>query len=463
MKFIKSKLNPSVQIMDLSGSNLREELMAGALMARNSRIGSNKSLEQVYYDEYVGNEEKAAKFFERWYIGYGHSSIAECIHLKLHFENIPDSMMTEFFRFKFLSGIQRSTRYTKPKDYFQYDIEDFTGNRHQRLELYNELCESYMRLFNRYYDETFESLKLQYPDYSSDPAVEKALKAKSYDVARFFLPSTTLTTATIDINLRSLLDILAELQASATFNGEMGALRPFTRYIGDPLKDLLKDLGYDIFFKHFDSNVDKSIKMQGSYHHGLKNHHDDFDLWNSCVNEPQQDLITNIFGDKLYTRRDIREPILPILDDFELYLPFKCSYGTYRDIQRHRKLRCHVRLEAVLPRKDNYNMNILTYSNFYDLYRKNFDVLNMLVPFGTPLKVYARGTLRDFIYACELRTGEEGHYEYRKIFQEIASYIQAHYPIRLDTVDWRSENEIGLGRLLSEKRNIKPTDATPLS
>jgi hypothetical protein len=62
--------------------------------------------------------------------------------------------------------------------------------------------------------------------------------------------------------------------------------------------------------------------------------------------------------------------------------------------------------------------------------------------------------LRQWTHAIELRTQEQGHPNYRRIFQSCGILIAKHLGVDKEQLfpyaDWRSDEEIGLGRLKAE-------------
>ena len=83
-------------------------------------------------------------------------------------------------------------------------------------------------------------------------------------------------------------------------------------------------------------------------------------------------------------------------------------------------------------------------------------------PLSTTIDITVKGNLRQWTHAIELRTQEQGHPNYRRIFQScgivIAKQLEVNKEELFPYADWRSDEEISLGRLNSEEKNNKNND-----
>src|SRR5512137_617431 len=84
------------------------------------------------------NEEKSARFHEKWVVGYGHASVAEHAVLHIAIENVSRLAVECLESNRLASYTEKSTRYQKwaPEAFFiPPELAD-----HPLLEKYTEIC-----------------------------------------------------------------------------------------------------------------------------------------------------------------------------------------------------------------------------------------------------------------------------------------------------------------------------------
>ncbi|OGN09467.1 MAG: hypothetical protein A3J46_06055 [Candidatus Yanofskybacteria bacterium RIFCSPHIGHO2_02_FULL_41_11] len=157
--------------------------------------------------------EMAADFLDSIYIGYGHKSVADMAHIAMGIENISEVAAFYLEDEQLWDGQERSTRYQKKfKDYVipavvrntpaerQYClIADFLVDQHER---YSPIC--------------FEALVKKHPKPQgmSDGDYEKTLRARAFDVSRYWLFNGIKTSVGQITSARTLEDQICRMMAS---------------------------------------------------------------------------------------------------------------------------------------------------------------------------------------------------------------------------------------------------------
>ncbi|MBI2068800.1 MAG: FAD-dependent thymidylate synthase [Candidatus Yanofskybacteria bacterium] len=159
--------------------------------------------------------EKASGFLDTFYFKYNHRSIADNAHVPLAIENASEIVAFELEDEQLWDGQERSTRYqnfNKPNAYFI--PETVRNTPHER-----EYCVIADFLLGKYGD--YSSLCFEYlaKKYSKPPEMkgddyERTLKARAFDVARYWLFNGILTSVGQITSARTLEDQICRLMAA---------------------------------------------------------------------------------------------------------------------------------------------------------------------------------------------------------------------------------------------------------
>jgi thymidylate synthase ThyX len=157
-------------------------------LAKYSR--SAQSLEESI-DEL--STQRAEQFLNTFYFQYGHASIADLAHVTLALENI--SMLAAFHVVDepLWDGQGRSSRYQNFRDsgfYIPPELEGTADRTH-----YQEALDIALGQYERFSTELTDALKavIPQPEGMTAPTYNRKLRARAFDVARYFLPYATLT------------------------------------------------------------------------------------------------------------------------------------------------------------------------------------------------------------------------------------------------------------------------------
>ena len=151
-------------------------------------------------------ETGSGKFMERFYVGYGHSSIADCGSTTLFIEGISILADKAIQDWQLYSGQETSTRYI---DMSKQPIVDPLMTEDSR-----EILNAWMDFYIESQETVQNHLKQKYPrrEEEEEGMYEKAIKARTFDILRGFLPAGITTQLSWHTNLRQAWDKLSLLR-----------------------------------------------------------------------------------------------------------------------------------------------------------------------------------------------------------------------------------------------------------
>ncbi|OGL88575.1 hypothetical protein A3H75_03350, partial [Candidatus Uhrbacteria bacterium RIFCSPLOWO2_02_FULL_51_9] len=195
---------------------LPPEVLAVA-MAKYSR-----SQEGIKYTIDELTEEKSAAFHEKWVLGYGDASVADMAMVAIALENVSilASKVVEDNRLACFQ--EKSTRYV-PFDPTRHYKPVAILNSHHRA-LYESTLTMLYDTYQKTVDRMIEWYVAQFPKPADKTEKEFAakLRARALDVARYYLPTATLTNFGMIMSARALRHCISKLLAHPT--AEMRAI-----------------------------------------------------------------------------------------------------------------------------------------------------------------------------------------------------------------------------------------------
>ncbi|MBM2812472.1 MAG: Thymidylate synthase thyX [Chloroflexi bacterium] len=206
------------------------------------------------YEDWIKEltQEGASRFYEQFYFSYGHASIADLAHLTMVAENISIVAAVEVLDEQLVDAQESSTRYQDFSKRRFYTPPEIASSRLSAQ--YEQTCD---RLFEAY--RTVHGLVTQHferryaskrPAEMADDEYRRTLRARAFDVARYLLPSSTLTglgylcsartlerqiTRLASSPLAEVREIADGLRAAAV----RPALNPLAERVAGPLGELL--------------------------------------------------------------------------------------------------------------------------------------------------------------------------------------------------------------------------------
>ncbi|NPA22091.1 MAG: thymidylate synthase [Candidatus Micrarchaeota archaeon] len=470
------------------------ETIKGALFSRYSR--TKKSVKELLLTEFLGelniqpqeleiDDSKAREFFERVLIAYGDESVAELAFAHIALEGISNiaTKVVEDPRIG-ISPLEKSSRYVefdeKKDGKYQYYRDEFLLGFDYESTL-DEVFDFYSWLIK----ELQKDLQELYPrpEDTSPGAYKRALKAKACDIARGLLPAATLTNVGLAGNARAFDYLLMKMRAhplpeitqlAKEMHTELSKVLPvfvkrsFDRH-GDEMVRFLKEINSEPSseFSHSEPGA-HLLSVQGSmrdiYGAWLFEHSQLSleDAMRKAKEASEQEI--QAWWEKIHNARTNRRHKPPRA--FELVsFTFELvgNYGAYRDLQRHRVL---TQMRQLLNPYLGYDvpeeveqfgygekwreMMEITKQLYGEIAKKNKYYAQYALPFAYRVRWLFHLNLREAFHLIELRSGEQGHPDYRKLAIEMGKTIEKVLPPI--TFKYMNTNKIDLERLNLEKR-----------
>ncbi|HSA91946.1 MAG TPA: FAD-dependent thymidylate synthase [Terriglobales bacterium] len=201
-------------------------------MAKYSRsaLSMKESLREI-------NEQKAEKFLNTFYFQYGHRSIADLAHIALAIERLSILAAITVADEQRWDGQERSTRYQDFKA-SGYHTPDFSGDA-EAAALYRETIETLFREYEQFSEGMWRYLEERVPKPAEmkPEQYERTLRARAFDLTRYFLPLATNTSLGQIVNARTL-----ESQVSRLLSHTHAEVRQ----LGELLKQAAREPAYSV-------------------------------------------------------------------------------------------------------------------------------------------------------------------------------------------------------------------------
>ena len=424
--------------------------------------------------------EKATGFLDTFYFKYGHRSIADNAHIPLAIENASEIVAFELEDEQLWDGQERSTRYqnfNKPNAYFVPETVKDTP--HER-----EYCVVADFLLGKYGD--YSSLCFEYlaKKYSKPPEMkgddyERTLKARAFDVARYWLFNGILTSVGQITSARTLEDQICRLMAAeyletvsvANQMKEACQSKPFCPEGKDepPVAPTLgkhaNPMGYLVRIRGLMKRVVKDLKFktesdlfnQDRYVHlirpfqsiaheilaGLIYEASNFSLVEvrfvvNCMDRTRVDKII----DEVLSLRDRRDSLpRAFAAGYRIQFDVNMDIGGRRDLHRHRNcIQIHQRftvdrgfdipeLVREMGKSDDFSKNMgyvaLRVNQLKNVIGNNADYL---IPFAFRAGTLYKMDYRQAEYMTVLRSTPQGHFSYREVAVEMDKQLRELVP-----------------------------------
>ena len=193
---------PSVEVFDVYGVEPEIQAYAMAKYSRSS-LSMKESLKEI-------TSQKAEKFLNTFYFQYGHRSIADLAHIALAIERLSILAAIVVADEQRWDGQERSTRYQdfRKSGYYTPEFGDPSLRGAYRRAV-DQLFVDYERLS----ETMFEYLRgiTPKPSEMKQDSYERTLRARAFDISRYFLPLATNTSLGEIVNARTLETQVAHL------------------------------------------------------------------------------------------------------------------------------------------------------------------------------------------------------------------------------------------------------------
>ncbi len=364
----------------------------------------------------------SGKFMEKFYVGYGHSSIADCGSTTIFIEGISILADKAIQDWQLYSGQETSTRYI---DMGKQAIIDPVNNKKSK-----KILKDWMDFYTKNQEEIQDHLKLKYPKKPGEKEIiyEKAIKARCFDISRGFLPAGITTQLSWHSNLRQAYDKLSWLKHNPL---------PEARDISSKILQELKK-------KYTHSFSQKPIKEQENYREKMSKKH--------TFLKPEKikklSLKTNIKDSDLSKFKDVfnGRPPKTGLPGFlgelgYISFEFNLDYGSFRDIQRHRNGICRMPLLTTKLGFNEWYLNQLPENlkaEAKNLIKKQIKAIGELKASPEIKQYYTAMGFNVFCrvtynipataYVVELRSGKPVHPTLRKVAHEMYYALKRKLP-----------------------------------
>ncbi len=268
----------------------------------------------------------SGKFMEKYYVGYGHASIADCGSTTIFLEAVSMLVAKAVQDWPLYSGQETSSRYI---DLSHQAIMDPVGT-----SLSRRCLDKWLAFYTDSQTAVGEHLRAKYPkrEDEKETVYDRAIKARTFDILRGFLPAGVTTQLSWHTNLRQAWDKLALLRHWPL---------PEVQTVATGIHEQLRAKYASSFSHKLYEEQEKYWKFLGDKHtfYLEKKYRGDFAAK------------TNIKLAELNCYRDIlhRRPPKTNLPHFLSRLghctfDFLLDFGSFRDLHRHRNGVCRMPL-----------------------------------------------------------------------------------------------------------------------
>ncbi|MEM4389536.1 MAG: FAD-dependent thymidylate synthase [Candidatus Micrarchaeia archaeon] len=441
---------------------------------------------------------KAEEFYDRVLIGFGDDSVAELGGAHVACENISilATKLVEDARIG-ISPLEKSTRYVwfhhkEGGRYRYYRDPELMQGPHARL--YEETCDFLFETYAKLIEPVSDFVRERFPreEGTSERAYAAAVRAKACDLLRGLLPASTLTNVGLFGNGRAFEYLLVKLYASplaearvlaSNIHGELEKVIPsFVKRADNPqgkemqayiretnraVREIAEkvasgsEAGKPVVLVDFDADAEEKVVAAILYPHTA--------LPLPVVRERVKGMRPEERAEvvRAYTAQRKNRRHKPGRAFEHAYYTFDLlgNFGMYRDLHRHRMLTQERQLlgcahgydvpealrEAGLEKE---------YAEAMKRAREAWEVIaadapvqaQYVVPLAYRIRWYMRLNLRELYHLIELRTGAQGHEDYRRMALAMLAEVERVHPGLVAGMRFVDRREYGLGRLEAEKK-----------
>jgi thymidylate synthase ThyX len=472
------------------------ETVKGALFARYSRYSG--TVRRLFLEEFAddvpdggrpfdGTEgERAAKLYERVFVGYGDDSIAQVGGAHMACEWVSNVLTKVLQRGRLAAYLEQSTRYIPYDKPLPEDVGG--GYRYYRDQglgpTYGQAMDELFAIYSRSLVEVERWAAERWPRGDEEPegAWRRSIRAKALDLMRGLLPAATLSHVGIYASGQAYEQLLLRLMSSplpeARDCGGM-ILRELQQVMPSFVARVERpDRGGEwVSFLDRRGAGEETPSVELIHVDGTEE-----DLLASCLfesastpeteirarldlldHEERARLLAALVGARANRRHRPGRGFEALRYRFEIV----SDYGAFRDLQRHRMLTCQWQrlgpdLGAGVPEEVREAGLGGEFERALEISRSAYerlveDGLRDAAPYALCLAYRIRYVLdlnaREAMHLIELRSGREGHPAYRAVAQAMHERIEAIHPgvaSAMEFVD--TSQEPRLERILSEIR-----------
>lgn len=444
--------------------------------------------------------QKAEEFYDRVLVGYGDDSVAELGGAHVAVENASNilSKIVEDSRIG-LSPLEKSTRYVffdqKQNGRYLYYLEPSIMDSHFADE-YVELCDELFDKYAQLVEPMKKFLQEKFPREGevTERAYNSTIKAKACDVLRVFLPASTYTNIGLFGNGRAFEYLMTKMYAQQlkechnvadelfvelsktipsfvkTVKGKYGqAAVDYMQKVNNEMKKVAdyalpkeKPLELqEVVLISYEKNALDKVAAALLYQHTELSFAQVRHVVEKLSFEKKKEIIDQVFKHRSNRRHKPPRGFEHAYYEFDLL----GNFGIYRDLQRHRMLTQQRQLLSTrhgfdTPKelvelgheKDYVELMKKSANLFEKIYQKMPLQAQYVVPFGHRLRWSLNINLRELYHFVELRSGIQGHVDYRRMVLKMLEEVKKVQPDLVQGMKYADYREVGLERLESEKK-----------
>jgi thymidylate synthase ThyX len=486
------------------------ETVKGALFARYSRYSG--SVRRLYLDEFAADApdsgrpfdaeegERAAKLYERVFVGYGDDSIAQVGGAHVACEWVSNILTKLLQRGRLAAYLEQSTRYIP----YDRPIEAGGGYRYYRDDELGPEFRTAMDEVFAIYSTSLERVEAwaatRWPRGDDEPEGpwQRSIRAKALDLLRGLLPAATLSHVGIYASGQAYEQLIMRLMASPLPEArEYGTM--ILRELQQVMPSFVSRVGrperggeWISYFERRRASTEQWVSRlgldrrdSGTAAPSVELIHVDGteeDLLASSLFEAAATPETEVLARLDVLDRDERTQLLAALvgeranrrhrpgrgfEALRYRFEIVSDYGAFRDLQRHRMLTCQWQrlgpdLGAGIPEEIEEAGLAGEFERALEISRDEYERLveaghEDAAPYALSLAYRIRYTLdlnaREAMHLIELRSGREGHPTYRAVAHAMHERIAAIHPAVAATMTHvDTSQEPRLERIMSEIR-----------
>jgi thymidylate synthase ThyX len=364
----------------------------------------------------------SGKFMERFYVGYGHASIADCGSTTIFVEGVSMLVAKAIQDWPLYSGQETSSRYI---DMSKQAIIDPVGTKESK-----SILNSWMKFYTESHDEVRKHIMEKYPrkDGEDEIVYDKAVTARAFDTLRGFLPAGVATQFSWHTNLRQAHDKLVYLRRHPLAE---------VREVAEKILASLKEK-YAQSFGHVETpEQDKYWDfIESKYNYYFNKNAKAFSA-KTNINKKEIAQYKDLF-----IKRASRTGLPVFLAELgNITFEFLLDFGSFRDVQRHRNGVCRMPLLTTKYGFNEWYLNELpeTVRKTADkLIKEQVKLINKLkakpedkqyycaMGFNVTCKVTYG--LPAATYVSELRSGRLVHPTLRKVAHQMSKSLIKMFP-----------------------------------
>ena len=269
----------------------------------------------------VLEEKWADNFMSRFYVWYWHKSIWDCGSMTIFVEWISMLAAKAIQDSKLYNGQEASTRYI---DFSNQKMINILENSEKWNLILEKQREFYLDILNPI-EKNLKNIFKKWEN-ESENLFNKAIKAKAFDVARWFLPAWTSTNLAWHSNLRQIADRIFYLR-----NHPLQEIREIAEAIQEAVIEKYPNSFSDKKYEDSENYINKC--SENYYYHNPKC--ENLTVLRDDLDKKELELQKNIFNSRPNSKTELPTWVNNI---WSIKFEFLLDFWSFRDIQRHRAI-----------------------------------------------------------------------------------------------------------------------------